>query len=66
MKKAFIIQNAINKKYWYGFSSTKRWTDNILEAALFDSKHDAQDYIKTYTEFDSMIIFCIELLDNRI
>lgn len=46
LKRKYIIQNAISGKYWSGFHSNKNWTSNILEARLFQSKQEVEDWIK--------------------
>lgn len=62
MKKKFIIQNAIDKKYWYGFYTNKNWTDDILEARLFENKQEMEDWIEVYQYyFEGMFLVAIEV-----
>lgn len=62
MKKRFIIQNAIDKKYWYGFYTNKNWTDDILEARLFGDKQEVKDWIEFNTdELQGMFLVIIEV-----
>lgn len=61
MKKKFIIQNAIDKQYWYGFYTNKNWTDNILEARMFDHKPDMENWIKNISGFEGLYIIIIEI-----
>jgi hypothetical protein len=61
MKKKFIIQNAVDKKYWYGFYTNKNWTDNILESRLFEDKQETEDWINNVSELDGMFLIIIEV-----
>ena len=47
MKRRFAIKNAVDNKYWYGYYSSKNWTDDILEAKLFDSKQELDGFIES-------------------
>lgn len=38
MEQKFVIQNAINKEYWHGNYTNKKWTADILEVRFFDNK----------------------------
>lgn len=62
MKKKFVIQNAIDKKYWYGFYTNKNWTDDILEARFFDDKQEMEDWIENNIgELEGMVLVAIEV-----
>lgn len=62
MKKKFVIQNAIDKKYWYGFYTNKNWTDDILEARLFENKQEIKNLIKNdFGELEGMFLIVIEV-----
>jgi len=62
MKKNFVIQNAIDKKYWYGYYTNKNWTDDILEARLFENKQEMEDWIEgNIGELDGMFLVAIEV-----
>ena len=62
MKKKFIIQNAIDKKYWYGFYTNKNWTDDILEARLFENKQEMEDWIENNIgDLEGMFLVAIEV-----
>ena len=75
MEKKFAIQNAIDKKYWYGFYTSKNWTeywygfytsknwtDDILEAKLFENNQEMEDWIKNnYDEVEGMFLVVIEV-----
>ena len=62
MEKKFAIQNAIDKKYWYGFYTSKKWTDDILEAELFENNQEMEDWIKNnYDEVEGMFLVVIEV-----
>jgi hypothetical protein len=62
MKKKFIIQNAIDKKYWYGFYTNKSWTDDILEARLFKNKQEMEDWIENNIgKLEGMFLVAIEV-----
>ena len=38
MEKKFVIQDAITKKYWYGYYGNNNWADHIFDAKLFENK----------------------------
>lgn len=40
MERKYVIQNGISKSYWYGNYTNKQWTDDILEARLFDNRQE--------------------------
>jgi hypothetical protein len=62
MKKKFVIQNAIDKKYWYGFYTNKNWTNDILEARLFENKQEMEDWIENNIgELEGMFLVAIEV-----
>jgi len=62
MKKNFVIQNAIDKKYWYGYYTNKNWTDDIVEAKLFDNKQEMEDWIENNIENNiAMFLIVIEV-----
>ena len=62
MKKKFVIQNAIDKKYQYGFYTSKNWTDDILEARLFDDKQEMEVWIENNIgELEGMFLVAIEV-----
>ena len=62
MKKKFVIQNAIDNKYWYGFYTNKNWTDDILEAKLFENKQEMEDWIENNIgELEGMFLVAIEV-----
>lgn len=62
MKQKFIIQNAIDKKYWRGFYSSKNWTNDILEARLFESKEEIDEFIEdNIDELEGMFLVVIEV-----
>jgi len=62
MKKKFVIQNAIDKKYWYGYYTNKNWTDDILEARLFHNKEEIEDWIGSNIDtLGGMFIIVIEV-----
>ena len=61
MKKKFVLQNAIDKKYWYGFY-TKKWTDTIIDAKLFDNKTEIEDWIENnMVEIQGMFLITHEV-----
>jgi hypothetical protein len=62
MKKKFVIQNAIDKKYWYGYYTNKNWTDDILEAKLFENKQEMEGWIGVILGvFEGMFLVAIEV-----
>lgn len=62
-KKKFALQNAVDKTYWYGFYSNKKWTDDILEARLFDSMSEMRDYVENnFSEFEDVVLVIVKLL----
>jgi hypothetical protein len=61
MKKRYILQNAIDKTYWYGHYTNKQWTDDILEAKLFHDKQEIKDFITLNKEDILLSMFLIKL-----
>ena len=60
MNKKFAIQNELDKKYWHWISGIN-WTDDILEAKLFDNKQEMERYIKNNRELKGISIIVIEV-----
>ena len=62
MQKKFVIQNAIDKTYWYGWYTNKKWTDDILEAYFFMNEQELEDWIKSnFNEIEGMALISIEI-----
>ena len=62
MKKKFVIQNGIDKEYWYGFYTNKNWTNDIAEARLFENKQEMEDWIENNIgELKGMFLVAIEV-----
>lgn len=62
MERKYVIQNGISKSYWYGFYTNKQWTDDILEARLFNNRQEMQDWIKNnYDVIGGMFLVVIEV-----
>jgi len=61
MKQKFIIQNAIDKKYWQGLYSSKNWTTDILEARLFDRQEMEEFMEDNFDEFEDMFLVVTEV-----
>ena len=62
MEKKFAIQNAIDKNYWHGNYTNKKWTDDILQARLFENEMEMKDWIENnIEEFEGMFLIIIEI-----
>lgn len=62
MKKKYVIEDAISKKYWYGWYTDMRWTDDILKAKLFYNKQEIEDWIESNSsELNGMFVIVIEV-----
>ena len=67
MRKKFVIQNVIDKKYWYGFYTNKNWTEDIFEAKFFYDKEDAEHWIEVNgVDFEGAIFICVEVYINAL
>ena len=65
MKKRFVIQNVIDKKYWYGYYTNKNWTDDIIEAKFFDDKEEMEHWIEVNgVDFEGAFLISIEVWCN--
>lgn len=49
MKRRYIIQNIVNRLYWYGNYTNKTWTDIIEESKFYSLKGDAELKICEFT-----------------
>jgi hypothetical protein len=45
MNQRFILKNVANNLYWYGFYPSKNWTEDVLEAYIFDDRREMEDFI---------------------
>jgi hypothetical protein len=62
MERKYILQDAISKKYWYGHYTSKHWTEDILEAFIFDFKSEVKDFISNNEgELEGMFIVEIRI-----
>ncbi len=63
MNQRFILKNVVTNLYWYGFYTPKYWTEDILEAYLFEDRSEMEGFIHYSgpNEIDGMVLQVIEI-----
>ncbi len=62
MNQRFILKDIISNLYWYGFYTSKNWTDDILESHLFYDRSSIEDFIRYNNRVsDGMVLQVIEI-----
>ncbi len=62
MNQRFILKNVVTNLYWYGFYTSKYWTEDILESHIFDDRREMEDFIRQNEgELEGMVIQVIEI-----
>jgi hypothetical protein len=51
MKEVYVIVNLQGRLFFYGFYENKTWTVDVVDARTYDSSEDAENYLKSNSEF---------------
>lgn len=66
MSKKYLMQNGITKMYYFDLYKNKDWSNDILDAKLFDSEYDVEQYLKeNIGKFFGCFIIINEVFINR-
>lgn len=57
----FVLQNMIDKSYWYGFYTNKTWTDDIREAKTQDEEYFTELMAYNPEPFEGMILTTVKI-----
>jgi hypothetical protein len=62
MNQRFILKDVTYNNYWYGFYTSKKWTEDILDSYIFDDRKEIEDFIRhNEGNLEGMVLQVIEI-----